>query len=171
MTLADVLAVVAGLAIVGSGFASTSVVLSLLFPRAVGRACGRLEERLGRSLLLGLLLLMTLVLGIGRLLQAAPAPAHLAAIAALLGGFSLAVVGGAGLAASVGRRSRVGAEGPVGVRDLLRGAILLEGAVLLPLVGWFVVLPVALLASLGAGFLTVFRRGSPRAPALDAARS
>jgi len=41
---------------------------------------------------------------------------------------------------------------------MLRGALLLESAALLPLVGWFVVLPAALLLSLGAGIGTVLFR-------------
>ena len=61
MTLADVLAVIAGLSIAGAGFASMSVILSLFAPGAVERAGGRIADRMGRSFLLGLLLFLAVL--------------------------------------------------------------------------------------------------------------
>ncbi len=165
MTLADVLAALAGLAIAGAGFASISVILSLFVPNAVERAGARIANRLARSLGLGLLLFLGVLILAGSLLKVPFPLARLAAIGAILGGFSLAVLGGAAMAATLARRSRASVEAPVGLRDLLRGVFLLETAVLLPIVGWFVVLPAAFLISLGAGFHAVLRRGVPAATA------
>jgi hypothetical protein len=66
-------------------------------------------------------------------------------------------VGAAGLAAELGQRARPDAAR---VR-VLTGAALLEGAALLPIFGWVLVLPVTLMASLGATLLAL--RPSPGA--------
>ena len=96
-------------------------------------------------------------------MKAAWAGAHLAAVAFVLCGFSLAVLGGVAMASALARRARAGdaADAPLTLRDLLRGVFLLETAVLLPIVGWFVVLPTTFLISLGAGFHSVLRRHAP----------
>jgi len=163
MTLADVLAVAAGLAIAGAGFASLSVILAVLFPEAVTRARSRAEARPGRSLAIGGAAAVAAVLAAGAFLGAPLPPLRAGAVITILGVFTLAVLGGAGLSAGLGRRSRGAVNmrevaGPIGLRDMLRGALLLESAALLPLVGWFVVLPAALLLSLGAGIGTVLFR-------------
>jgi hypothetical protein len=170
MTLADVLAVAAGLAIAGAGFASLSVILSVLAPRAVARARDQAERRPGRSIFLGLAAAVATALTVGAFLEAPAPPLHAGAVLALLAALALAVLGGAGLAGALGVRATEGSgPRPVSVRDLLRGALLLESASLLPLVGWFVVLPAALLLSFGAGVATLLvavREGARRAPAL-----
>jgi hypothetical protein len=162
MTLADVLAVVSGLSIAGAGFASMSVILSLFAPRAVERARGRIANRMGRSFLLGLLLFLAVLTVAGRLLKAAWPGAHIAALALILCGFSLAALGGVAMASALARRARAGsaAEVPLTLRDLLRGVFLLETAVLLPIVGWFVLLPTTFFISLGAGLHSALRRGA-----------
>jgi hypothetical protein len=177
MTLADVLAVAAGLVIAGAGFASLSVILAVLFPAAVARARLRAETRPGASAGIGAAAAFGAVVGGAIFLKAPLPPLHLGAVGAFLIASSLAVRGGAGLAAALGQRSRAGAPaapGPAGILDLLRGALLLEAASLLPLVGWFVVLPAALFVSLGAGIASVFSREpqpAPSAPASEPARS
>ena len=162
MTLADVLAVLSGLAIAGAGFASISVILTLFASGAVERAALRVAHRPGRALGLGMLLFLAVVIGAGNLLKVPSPLARLAAIGIVLAGFSLAVLGAAAAAATLARRSRASGEGPLGLRDLLRGVFLLETAVLLPIVGWFVVLPTAFFVSLGAGLHAVLWRSSPR---------
>lgn len=171
MTLADVLAVLSGLAIAGAGFASISVILSLFAFGAVERAGLRVAHRPVRSLGLGMLLFLAVLIAAGNLLKVPSTLARLAAIGTVLAGFSLAVLGGAAVAATLARRSRASGEGPLGLRDLLRGVFLLESAVLLPIVGWFVVLPAAFFVSLGAGLHAVLRRGSPRAAAVPVSQT
>jgi hypothetical protein len=108
----------------------------------------------------------------GAFLNAPAPPLHAGAIFATLSALAFAVLGGAGLSAALGVRAanRGGSGGgPAGIQDLLRGALLLESAALLPLVGWFVVLPASLLLALGAGVATLvvaIRDGARRAPAL-----
>jgi hypothetical protein len=162
MTLADVLAVATGLAIIGTGFASLTLVLALLVPRRVERAGERIEERPAGMCLRGVALFLLVLLSAGALLKAPGAPFHLLAIALIVTGLTLAAFGGAGLAARLGRRWGAARGGGGSLSDILRGALLLEGAALLPIVGWFVVAPIAFFASLGAGISSLRR---PRAAA------
>jgi len=167
MTLADVLAVAAGLAIAGAGFASLSVILGVLFPRAVARARFRAEARPGRSVALGAGFAFASAIVGSAFLKAPAPPLQGGAILVFLTAATLAVLGGAGLSGSLGRRARgAPSDGSASsIRDMLRGALLLESAALLPLVGWFVVLPTAVLLSLGAGIATVlFRTPRPVEP-------
>ena len=163
MTLADVLAALAGLAIAGAGFASVSLILSLLKPEVVERAALRVAARPGRSLATGSLLVLALTIVAGSLLKGPSPLPRLAGIGAILFGLSLAVLGGAGLAAALARRLRAPAPGSTGISEMLRGVFVLESAALLPIVGWFVVLPSAFLVSIGAGLHAILRRGSPAA--------
>lgn len=163
MTLADVLAALAGLAIAGAGFASVSLILSLLTPNLVERAALRIAGRPGRSLATGSLFVLALLIVAGSFLKVPLRLAHMAGIGAILSGLSLAVLGGVGMATALARRLQGPAAGFPGIREMLRGVFVLESAALLPIVGWFVVLPLGVLISLGAGFHAVLRRESPAA--------
>ena len=163
MTLADVLAVVSGLAIAGAGFACLSIILSTLMPSALARAGARAAARPGRCAVLGLFVFLASGVVWGTLLKIPSPLARLAAILAILAGLSVAVLGGAALATELGRRGRGAASAPPSREDVLRGVFLLEGAALLPIVGWFVVLPAAFFVSLGAGFHAALRRRAPDA--------
>ncbi len=72
---------------------------------------------------------------------------------------AISSVGAAGLAAVLGERARPDATHA----RVLTGAALLEGAALLPIFGWTLVLPLTLMASLGATLLAL--RPAPRLPA------
>lgn len=169
MTLADVLAVLAGLLIAGAGFASVSLILSLLRPNLVERAARRIADRPGRSLATGSLLFLALLIVVGTFLKGPSPLARLAGIGAILFGLSLAVLGGAGMAAALARRLRAPVAGAPGISEILRGVFVLESAVLLPIVGWFVVLPSAFVISLGAGLHAILRSGNPAAAPAPAA--
>jgi hypothetical protein len=170
VTLADVLTAVASLAIAGAGFASMAVILSLFMPGAVGRATARIANRKGLSFAIGLVGLFALLSLAGALLKVPSPAARIAAILVILGGLATALLGGVALARTLAARVRI-AEGPLGLRDLLRGVFLLETAVLLPIVGWFLVLPAAFLISLGAGFLSLWPRASRAAAITSPAES
>jgi hypothetical protein len=165
MTLADVLAVISGLALAGAGFACLAVILSLLKPGALERAGGRAIERPVVSASLGLFVFFASTVVWGALLKIPFPPARLLAVAGILSAFCLAALGGAGLASRLGRAYAGRTGSTASLDDVLRGVFLLEGAALLPIVGWFVVLPAAFLVCLGAGFHAVLRRRSPQAAA------
>jgi len=168
MTLADVLAVISGLALAGAGFACLSVILSLLMPAALERAGARAGERPGVSASLGLLVFFGSLVVWGTLLKVPFPPARLLAVAGILAAFCLAALGGAGLASRLGRAYAGKTGAATTIDDVLRGVFLLEGAALLPIVGWFVVLPAAFLVCLGAGFHAFVSRRAPRGAAAPA---
>jgi hypothetical protein len=167
--MADVYAVFGTLLALGIAFPGMLVGYWLLFPSAVSRAQQRLEATPYRCLFLGLgaaALTIALVsmfsavsLGVIKLL------------AAILGFGALAVatIGAAGIASSMAARLRAAAAG--GLSDaaaLVRGAVAFELAAAFPLVGWFVALPVSLVASYGAGIFSLLR-WMPRAARVSVA--
>lgn len=126
-----------------------------LFPRLV-EACG---ERYGRrpvlATLLGLAVLLPVLLGgiwIGKTLTH---PAiRIALILGSMGPALLALSGSAGLALRVGRGLRSAADVDAPWRAVLRGGSALSLAFVLPILGWFVLLPWALVSGTGAALLT-----------------
>lgn len=124
-----------------------------VFPRVVEGARDRYERHPKRALLVGLLVTApTLLLGAAF----ASAPAALAkflGITLLLALLLVSLVGSAGLAELVGGRlaSAVDAQWPW--RRVLRGGTVLAVTFVLPLAGWFVVLPVTLVSGVGAAVL------------------
>jgi hypothetical protein len=166
MTLADVLAVLTGLAIAGAGFACFAMILATWAPGALERVGAR-AGRPGRALSIGLLLLLTTLTVVGGLLKAG-GPAPLLGVAIVVFDLALAALGGAGLAVRLAQRVRAHPSGALSTRDLLRGVFLLEGAALLPIVGWLLVFPFLLLVSLGAGASGLLGRG-PRVGTVEAA--
>lgn len=155
MSLGDVLLVLGLLAAHGVALPGLSVTWSLLCPRIVARSRERLARGPGRSFLVGLgataaaALLVPVGFGLG------PLPGFFVLGLVL----ALASVGGAGLAALLGERLRAEGVAATPTGALLRGAVALELAVAVPLVGWFVILPLGTVAMLGAATLALVRPG------------
>ncbi len=151
MTLADVLALSAALLATCGGLAALFLMLPVLAPRQVARArAAALASPVGTCLtgLLGTGLGLVLAGVAG---NAARGPVRLLAFLVVLGLLSTLAVGGAAVAGELGRRiaSRSGAPNPA---HTALGAAVLLFACLVPLVGWFVVLPITTALLLGAGF-------------------
>jgi hypothetical protein len=156
--MADVYAVFGTLLALGIAFPGMLLGYWLLFPSAVGRAQHRLEATPYRCLFLGLGA-AALTIGLVSMFSAVPLGV-IKLLAAILGFGALAVatIGAAGIASSMATRLRAAAGG--GLSDaaaLLRGAVAFEMAAAFPLVGWFVALPVSLVASYGAGIFSLLR--------------
>ena len=154
--MADVYAVFGTLLALGIAFPGLLTGFWLLAPEAVGRARQRVERTPDRRLFLGLgasiltILLVSLLsavpLGLFKLLGAILAFAALA----------VATVGAAGTASAMAARlQRVMGGNLSGAAAFVRSAIALELAAVFPLVGWFAVLPVCLVASYGAGLFSL----------------
>lgn len=156
MIMADVLKI--ALLVVGTLVVLVSYWLAAhaLFPRAVERARASYDARPVRATLLGAAVAAPLALGGLALLSAAANPALkllgvvLLAIPSLLG-----LLGSAGLAERLG----VGLPAPDDAarpwRRVLRGGAVLALTFLLPVVGWFGVLPWALVSGVGAAVLAL----------------
>lgn len=162
MTIADVLAGIVALTLLGLGFGSLAITFSLVFPRAVERAAEHVSAHPRSSFVAGLGTLAAVLLLSGILLKVPSAPARLLGLGFLLATLTVATLGGTGLAVQLGRRLRDPGKDAPSTRDLIGGALLLESAVAFPIVGWFVVFPIAFLVTLGAGLRSLF---TPR-PAL-----
>lgn len=154
--MADVYAVFGTLLALGIAFPGMLTGFWLLAPDGVGRARQRLETTPYRSLFLGLgaailtILLVSLLsavpLGLFKLLGAILAFAALA----------VATIGAAGTASAMAARlQRVMGGNLTGAAAFVRSAIALELAAVFPLVGWFMVLPLCLMASYGAGLFSL----------------
>ncbi len=124
--------------------------LRALAPRFVARAHARWRQRPVITVLVGGVLggLATVIALL--LLSLGPGIARLAGTVVLVSALGVAVSGASGLASLVG-------EGLASPRDegrewmrVLKGGVALELAFLLPLVGWLVLLPVALFGGIGA---------------------
>jgi hypothetical protein len=155
MTMADVLAV--ALVIVGlmATLPAPWLLARALLPGAVERARERLVARPVLCLFAGL---VPAVLGIGvalALLGQGGPPVKILGFALFTGTILVAGIGMAGLAAAVGERLPSAADAGRPWRGLVRGAICLELAFLVPFVGWFGLLPLALAAALGAAVLSL----------------
>jgi hypothetical protein len=154
MTIGDILAVIAAVLLVAASWAATLLMTALLFRTAVARARNRLIQSPGKCIGFGLA--ATLMAGFaGLALAHHPGPMRLAAYALWS---VLALVAAIGSAAVVdlmaSRIDGIGTEMAPFAR-LTRAAALYVGAGFVPIVGWFLVMPIATLATIGAGLVSV----------------
>ena len=130
-----------------------------LFPAALSRTREAYDGRGTRSTVVGLLVSVPLLL-VGSALLQLPHP-----LLKLIGAVSLSVPVVLGLLGSTGLCDRVGAGLP-SQRDaqqpwlrVLRGGVVLSFAFVLPVIGWFILLPWTLVSGVGAS-LGAWRRSS-----------
>jgi len=122
-----------------------------LFPRALAQSRRVYDVRGGRATFVGLVTVVpTLLFGVA-LLQQGPHP-----LLKLLGAILVSAPVAFGLAGSAGLCDRIGAGLPVDSdgrqpwRRVLRGGVVLSFAFVLPVIGWFVLLPWTLVSGVGA---------------------
>ncbi|MGF1469172.1 MAG: hypothetical protein ACFCGT_23860 [Sandaracinaceae bacterium] len=121
-----------------------------LAPRFVARAQARFRDAPGLTLLTGAGLGGACALA-ASLLALAPHPAaKLLGTAALPGLAAFALAGAAGLAGRIGEGLATPADRGRAWVQVLRGGAVLELSFLLPLFGWFVIAPLALVGGFGA---------------------
>jgi hypothetical protein len=156
MNMADVAAVFGTLLALGIAFPGLLMAWWLLFPSAVGRAKQRFVRTPGRCFGLGLVIAFFMAIPI-TILFLIPGPGQLMGFVALLLALGIAAIGAAGIAATMGERltQRAGSLTPFAA--FIRGAIALELAAAFPFLGWFIVIPIALIISLGATTFALLR--------------
>lgn len=165
MTSAEVHAVVALVLGLLVAFPALALLLRALAPGAAEGAERQARERPLRSLLAGVAVVgpgLVLVAALGKLPGGGGKAASGLALAAL---FLLAYVGVAGLAAHVGARLPSPGDAARPWLATLRGAVVLECACGLPLLGWFVLAPLALITGAGATTIGLFSRAAATAHA------
>lgn len=158
MTIGDVLAVV--FFVIGLWISTWALLVgvALLFPARATGCQTLLAQRPWRALITGAILVATAGLvaimllrqpnGLGKLLG-------WAGLAALLG---IAALGASGLSLLLGERLAHQQPDASKWSTLARGAGLLVVSGIVPLLGWFGVVPLSIVASLGAGWLSLWKR-------------
>jgi hypothetical protein len=75
-----------------------------------------------------------------------------------LGGLGLIAIGSAGMSRLLGERLALWSAPASKLKNLLRGAVVYELAGIMPLVGWFLFLPLMVILSIGAAVSGLFSR-------------
>lgn len=154
VNIGDVLGIVAFLVgLGGTGWAMT-VSMGLLFPEQTARASTATKGAFVRGLL------PFLVGIVGIFMLGGPPGLKLIGWVLLLSVLALASFGLAGLSRMAARRLTILHPEMGEYPAFLRGAGFLISASLLPVLGWFLFLPAALITSLGAGWVGIARRES-----------
>ena len=166
--MADVYAVFGTLLALGIAFPGMLTAWRLLFPNIIQRAEARVADKPGRTFWVGVGLTLVISLPIGILLALPFGPAKFLGFVLLMLTLSFASLGAAGIAALMARRLPPhNGDDPTSPAAFVRAAVALELAAAFPFIGWFVVIPVAILTSLGSAFFAVLRWGARAAPAVD----
>ena len=135
-----------------------------LFPRALRRSRAAYDGRVGRLTVIGVVATVpTMVIGAG-LLQQGPNPlAKLLGAILVSGPIALGLVGSAGLCDRIGAGLPSDSDARLPWRRVLRGGTVLSFAFVLPVLGWFVLLPWTLMTGVAAslGAIRAARAGPP----------
>ncbi len=154
--MADMIGVSILLVLFATAFPAYLTLVWRVWPILTDRARRRIIQTPGRSLALGMALALVVGLPIFVLLALPNGVGQFLGFAGIVLVLSFAGIGAAGFAAHLG-----GAET---LRGFLIGATLTELAMAFPVIGWFLVTPLLLVASLGAGAFALLR-WMPRAAA------
>lgn len=129
-----------------------------LFPEALRRSRAAYDQRIGRLTFVGLATSVpSLLVGAG-LLQQGPHPLLKLVGAVLVGApVALGLVGSSGLCDRIGAGLPGDADARLPWRRVLRGGIVLSFAFVLPVIGWFVLLPWTLVSGVGASLGSIRR--------------
>ncbi len=158
MTIGDVLAMIAGVSALCFSVWSLLMGGTLLFPARAETARTRLENTPLHALGTGVL--MVAVGGAGGLvlINQPNGLLKLFGWVLLLGLLTMGALGGTGFVLLAGERARQFDAELSTFTACRRGAALIVVAALTPLVGWFLVAPLLIISSLGAGLYSFLRR-------------
>jgi hypothetical protein len=148
--MADISAIFGILLFLGLTFPGLLTALWLIFPATVERARLRLDRTPWQCFWLGGVLLAVVSIPATLLIAIGLGPAQFVGWSLIILALTFASLGAAGLAGKMGEHfTRVGAPGSR-AGAFVRGALALELAAAFPVVGWFIVVPLAIVLSLGA---------------------
>ncbi len=154
--MSDVTAIFGILLSLGIVFPGFLTAWWLLFPAAVERARVRLEQTPWQCFWLGGVVTALIVIPTTLLIALPIGPAQLLGWVGVAASLSVASLGASGLAAVMARRLQSESRlSPAAA--FVRAAVVLELAAALPFVGWVVVVPVAIVVSLGATVFALLR--------------
>lgn len=148
--MADISAIFFILLIIAIAFPSMLAAWWLLFPNLIKRAQTRVEKSLASSFWLGLVVVIAVVIPIIVLTALPFGPAKFFGWVLIAASLALSSIGSAGIAAHFGERMRQAGNNYTPLSAFLRGAVILELATFFPVLGWFFLLPLALITAFGA---------------------
>lgn len=152
--MADISAIFFILLIVGIAYPAMLTAWWLLFPAVVERARLRLERTPGKSFWLGLAVLIGFLIPILILLNLPSGFFKFLGFVTIGIMLVLSSIGAAGLASRFADKlDRLGNFSAIG--SFVRGALIIELATILPVVGWFIFMPIATATSLGASAFAI----------------
>ncbi len=150
MTFGDVLSITLLIVVTVVTLWAGIVAFAVIFSRRAQVAADALTASPGKQVGIGVL--VAAVVGLLSVsLMTAGGPVSAVGFAVLAAALALAVLGSSGLALVVAARLREMDARYSPLSSVAGGAALAVAAGLLPLVGWFFIMPVSLFASLGAG--------------------
>lgn len=162
MTLGDVLAVIAAVLTIGAAWAATILLVALAFPARAARAETQLTASPGLCLARGLGTVLAAGLLAALCWGAAAGPARLLS-GLLLGGLgTVAAVGSAAMTRLLAGRIDAMGSPMAPFASLTRASGLYVASGFLPVVGWFFVMPVALLLAVGSGVAALWPEKNPK---------
>ena len=158
MIMADVLKI----ALIIIGFLLCYVVYWLasaaLFPAVVERAKQQYDTRPVRATLVGVglaLPFIALSIGLGKV---AHPVAKMVGVALIGIPVLYGLLGSAGLALRIGAGLKSSIDDTQPWRRILRGSVVLSLTFLLPVIGWFIIMPWAIISGLGAAVIAMFQK-------------
>jgi hypothetical protein len=152
--MADITALFFILMLIGIAYPALLSAWWLLFPSAVDRARTRLERTPWASFWLGIVVAILFLVPILILLNLPAGFTKFLGFVGLGVMLVLSSIGAAGQASRFAEKlNRLGAFSQIGA--FLRGAVILELASFFPILGWFVIFPIATLMSLGAAAFAI----------------
>jgi len=161
MTLGDILAVIAAILTVGAAWVATILLVVLAFPARVAGAQAKLTGAPGRCAGQG----FGVALGIGLLAAiCANGPGPVKGVSLVLLGAlgATAALGSAAVVRFLGGRIDVMGSPMAPFASLTRASALYVASGFLPVIGWFFVMPVALLLSVGSGVASLWPEKKPK---------
>ena len=167
MTMSDTIMVISIILGLGISLTSIGLLFAALFPAWVARGEGRLRAMPVRTTMVGLVLGGTGTIVSVVLMNAPVAAAKLVGLFGFFAVLLVCFVGAAGLARFIGSRLPSPEDAARPWKAVIRGWAVLYLASVLPVIGWFLFLPLALFAGFGAAVLGMF---APQAAPLPVAK-
>ena len=158
MRMADVAAIFGTLLALGIAFPGLLTTLWLLFPKSVERAKTRLELHPFRCFWAGLFVGGVVGLPALALLNVPGLGQFMGAVLIILA-LTFSAIGAAGMVVRLAERfETLSQTRMVGAGSFVCAAVALELGAIFPVLGWFVVMPLLIIMSLGASVLSLSRR-------------
>jgi hypothetical protein len=161
MTMADVFTVVFVFLGLLLAMPATWLLFSAIAPRGVARAQYRARRMPVVAFFVGLGTISLFVATVAALAATSLAPLQTLAFLVAASGMAFTMYGVSGVARQIGAMlpSAIDRDNPW--RSHLRGGIVLELSFLIPVLGWFLILPATLVVGAGAATLSLLLRASP----------